>query len=448
MSKVSKGPRERLPLLWDTTQLKLPTWEGQMEGTYQTSGDVVLRNRVVDLKLAQAAPLPGVRWVEDGKVTVLDMTVPMPSLFVSAAWESEARGATVATFESGRESFRAFFRHGDATLFDFDFAGTVEAMLFERYRTERRALLTHLPVPYYSLVPRALRRPIKRLAGLLRGGPRRGSFPTWPGTTSLLALMSLSPACVDAEPWPDDSDFALVLTHDVESSDGIRLAEEAAKVEADHGVKSTWFIVGRLASEARRLADRLKADGHEIGLHGVEHDMVFPFLSRADMEKRLDGCQSFIDDYEIKGFRSPALLRSDLMYEVVGERFAYDSSVVDSGRLAPHARPTGCCSIFPFRRGQNVVIPITIPFDASLLFLGYSHEHMPVLWDAKVDFICDEGGVAVMDTHPEPHFSGSKRGLAAYESFLRAMGERSQLWNATAGELADFVTHRGEGTRS
>ena len=443
---VSRGSGERLPLLWDTTQLRLPTWEGQTEGTYQTCGDVVLRNQVVGLKPVEAPPT--VHWVEDGETTVLDLKASMPKLFVSAAWQSEARGITVATFESGRESFRAFFQHGKATLLDFDFAGTVEAMLFERYRTERRSLLTHLPVPYYSFVPRALRRPIKRFTGLLRGGLRRESFPAWPATASLSGLMSLSPACANAEPWPDGNDWALVLTHDVESSEGVRLAEEAAKVEADYGVKSTWFIVGRLACEARRLADRLKAEGHEIGLHGVEHDMVFPFLSRADMEQRLDTCQAFIDDYEIKGFRSPALLRSDLMYEVVGERFSYDSSVVDTGRLAPHARPTGCCSVFPFRRGQNVVLPITIPFDSSLLFLGYSYEHLPPAWDVKVDFIRSDGGVAVMDTHPEPHFSGNRQGLAAYESFLRSMAERRNVWRATADELVDFVTKRGEAPRS
>ena len=136
------------------------------------------------------------------------------------------------------------------------------------------------------------------------------------------------------------------------------------------------------------------------------------------------------------------------MYEVIAERFAYDSSVVDTGRLAPHARPTGCGTIFAFRRGQIVVVPITIPFDASLLFLGYGWDAMTALWEEKVEFIQNEGGVAVMDTHPEPHFSGNPAGLEAYASFLKAMRRHRDRWCVTMGKLVDFVTQFAEGSSS
>jgi len=434
---VSKGSGERLPLFWDTTGLALPQWEGQTEGIYQTTGRTLMQNKVVTLKPGAGGPQPAIPGTSGGG---MDTTRAL----ISEAWESDVRGITLFELVYGG-SFPAVVRHGEAFVLNFDVVGTIEASLFERYRTERRAWLTYLPVPYHAIVPRRLRAPIKRLSGLLRGGMCAGAYPRWPMENWLMFLMALFPWSTPDRPWPGRREFALVLSHDVESAEGVKLAEEVAKVEADFGVKSTWFITGRFAGQARSLADRLKADGHEIGLHGVEHDMVLPFLSRADMEKRLDSCQSFIDDYDIKGFRSPALLRSDLMYDVIGERFAYDSSVVDTGRLAPHACPTGCGTIFPFRRGRIPVVPITIPFDASLLFLGCKWHEMWGVWLEKVDFIQSEGGVAVMDTHPEPHFSGNPEGLDAYVAFLKAMRSRRDRWCATMGELVDFVTQPDKG---
>ena len=417
-----RTPAWQFPILWDPQDFTLQPWEGQTEGVYQRPGDLVLENQIVDLEFTRA--------------------------FVTQAWEPDARGLPLAHFEYAGRSHRAVTRHADATVLHFDFAKTIEGALFERYRRERRPLGTYFPLPYHCLVPRCVRRPIKRVGSSLRGGSRPGSFPEWPITASLLELMRLLPQNRKSESWPDHRAFAFVLTHDVESRAGVKLAEELAKVEADHEVRSTWFIAGRLAGEARKLADRLKGEGHEIGLHGVEHDMVFPFLSQAGMEKRLESCRHFIDDYGIRGFRSPALLKSDLMYEVLGEWFAYDSSAVDTGRLSPHARPTGCCSIFPFRRGKLVVVPITLPLDSSLLFLGYGLGDMPGLWHAKAAFIRAFGGAAVLATHPEPHFSGNKQGLEAYASFLESAEQLSRRWTATMGELVDCLEQLGQATHT
>lgn len=429
---MSDAQAHPLPLLWDPPQLALPQWDGQAKGVYQTTGNPLVCNEVVALR----PPDPSNAKAASSRV------------FVSEAWDPHVEGVGLAHFEYGGHVWPAAVRQEQAVLLNFDFAGSIEATLYERYRRERRPLATYLPLPYHRVLPRPVRRPIRRLEALVRGGPRPGGFPEWPVTMSLLHLMRLVPRGGPQENWPGSRRFALVLTHDVESSAGIRLADELAKVEADHGVRSTWFIAGRLAAEARNLADRLKAEGHEIGLHGVEHDMVFPFRSRSDMEKRLESCRHFIDDYGIRGFRSPALLKSDLMYEVLGEWFAYDSSAVDTGRLSPHTRPTGCCSVFPFRRGKLIVVPITLPLDSSLLFLGYGLGDMPGLWNAKATFIRAARAPAVLATHPEPHFSGSSAGLAAYAAFLESTSQLGPRWDATLAELVDFLSHPEQATQT
>ena len=422
----------RLPLLWDVGQFAVPTWDGETTGVYQTVGQTVLQNGEVGLTVE----------TESGP------TAALGRLIVANAWESDVQGAAVAWFERGTERTPAIVEHDGAALLNFDFAKTVELMLFERHRVERRPFRTYLPVPYHRVVPRFVRRPLKRISCLLHGGVKPDRFPAWPWETGLLCLVSLCLPEPAPQHWPEGKEFALTLTHDVESAKGLRLAEDVAKAEADHGVRSTWFIVGRLASQARRLADRLKSDGHEIGLHGTHHDMAFPFLSRVEMEKRLDDCRAFVEDYGILGFRSPALLRTDLMYDVLGERFAYDSSAVDSGRVSPHPKPTGCGCIFPFRRGRLVVAPITLPLDSSLLFMGFEHDMMLNLWEDKVQFVADSGAAAVLATHPEPHFSGNDDGLRTYQRFLEAMADRRERWTATLGEVVDHVTAQSQGAAS
>ncbi len=417
--------RGRLPLLWSPDDFRAPRWQGRSEGVFQTTGDVAAEQADVELLCATHA---------------CGDSGGCGRVFIPRLWESEESGPTLAWVRLGGRKLRAVFQQGDAVLCCFDPAETVEAMLFERYRgAERRPLAARSPIPYQWFVPRPLRTPIKRAAGLFRG-LQADRFPTWPRESGLLTLASLCLPKPTRAGWPDGRRFALCVSHDVESAAGVRLAEEAARVDAAYGVKSTWFVVGRLASRARRLADRLKADGCEIGLHGTHHDMAFPFLTRGEMEKRLDACRSFVDDYDARGFRSPALLRTDLMYELIGERFAYDSSVVDSGRLSPHARPTGCASVFPFLRGGLPVVPITLPMDSALLFLGYDDERMLKLWEDKLNFIASWGGAAVFVSHTEPHFFGSKAGLAAYERFLKMVAAREDAWLATLGELADHVT--------
>ncbi len=411
-----------LPLLWDVERLRLPVWNGEKKGVFQTVGGTVAQDFEAKLALH----------------VVLDTDIPIGKVFVPEVWESDIPGPTAAWFQRGSVSIRAAFHHEDALLLNFDLVKTVEAMLFERYRREKRPLATRLPIPYQWFVPRCLRTPIKQIATLFFGG-KLDRFPMWPWEIGLLTLMELCLPRLSTDKWPKHRRLALALSHDVESLEGVKLAEDVARLEADYDVKSTWFIVGKFASAAAKLCNRVKAMGHEIGLHGTHHDMAFPFLTRSEMEKRLDGCQSFMDDYGVRGFRSPALLRTDLMYEVLGERFAYDSSVVDSGRLSPHARPTGCASIFPFRRGRLVVAPITLPMDASLIFIGLDHEQMLALWADKLGFIAEYGAAAVFTSHTEPHFFGNKEGLATYERFLKSVTKRKSIWLATLGQMVDHA---------
>ena len=79
---------------------------------------------------------------------------------------------------------------------------------------------------------------------------------------------------------------ALILTHDVETGDGLRRALELADLEQERGFRSSFNVVaGDYPIDdgiLRELTDR----GFEIGLHGLHHDRSL-FSSRAEFERQL-----------------------------------------------------------------------------------------------------------------------------------------------------------------
>lgn len=413
------SPGQQLVRLWDAEAFALTQWDGQATGVYQTAGEPLVRDRVVQAQ-----------WEHDPA---------WRTTFVASAWRPPVDGRATLTFSWSGQSLPGVIERDGLTLVNLDLRQTMEGILFERYRRERRPWVSRCPLPYHRLIPRALRRPIKQAMSWLNAGHRPEQFPQWPVDGSLLNLAQIARPGLARGTWPDGRPFALALTHDVESPEGLAAAEHMATVEEDHGLRSTWFIVGRLAAQARGLADRLKAAGHEIALHGVEHDLALPFLAPGQIDQRLDSCKGFMGDYGIRGFRSPALLHTDALYAALEGRFAYDSSAVDTGRQSPHPGPTGCGSLFPFRRGGLVVVPITLALDSALLFMGSDWPDVVEQWKAKAEVVRGERAAVVLDTHPEPHFSGSKDGLAAYAEFVEHAAAWPDAWAVTLSALLEGV---------
>ena len=44
-------------------------------------------------------------------------------------------------------------------------------------------------------------------------------------------------------PWPDAADFAFVLTHDVETEEGLKRIPVVAAIEEELGFRSSWNLV-------------------------------------------------------------------------------------------------------------------------------------------------------------------------------------------------------------
>ena len=72
----------------------------------------------------------------------------------------------------------------------------------------------------------------------------------------------------------------------------------------------------------------------------MHHDNKIAFLDREDIAARLDGARDRIEGLGARGFRSPSLLRSAALYDVLEDRFEYDGATANSARWRSFPAPS------------------------------------------------------------------------------------------------------------
>ena len=98
--------------------------------------------------------------------------------------------------------------------------------------------------------------------------------------------------------------------------------------------RGTFFILGEIASEYPELVKLIAAKGHEIGVHGYNHDQVFK-LNRETFKKDVHRARDIIEaltGLKVYGYRAPAFSifkRTSWALEIIAELgFEYDSSIM------------------------------------------------------------------------------------------------------------------------
>ena len=293
-----------------------------------------------------------------------------------------------------------------------------------------RAAFTDQP-PASSRLPFSYQRvpgPIRALAGSMIGRWNRGrskqwaAFPSWPLDLSADLLFDLSCPTTPRPVQP----APVILTHDIDSSEGLNnLVEQFLPVEEAAGARSTSFIVPCGWTVDRKRTAEIMSRGHEIGVHGYDHSNLTPFAADADRRQRLDAALPFAKEHGSVGYRAPSLLRTQALLRDLGARYAYDSSIPTSGGLFPVPN-NGCASARPWAAVDRSILelPLSMPRDGSLRFLGYSPDEIASLWIECADAIARSRGVVVLLTHCERRFSGNPPMLAAYRRFVEYVAGR------------------------
>lgn len=236
------------------------------------------------------------------------------------------------------------------------------------------------------------------------------------------------------QPWPDGTRWALVLTHDVETSDGLRLVPQLSELEEELGFRSCWNIIPYKYPVDRGLIRDLRQRGFEIGVHGYNHDGRL-FSSEHVFKKRSTAINRSLAEWNAVGFRAPMVHRNlDWIDKYLD--IQYDASCFD---IDPYqAMPGGVGSLWPFMFGQFVELPYTLPQDHTL-FVAL-HETTDRIWREKTDFIRQHQGMGLLVTHPDYLHTPRLRDI--YRGYLEHTLSLDDFWHVLPRDIARWWRKR------
>ena len=245
--------------------------------------------------------------------------------------------------------------------------------------------------------------------------------------------------------WPEGKRFALVLTHDVETAKGHDNCAMLADLEESLGFRSSFNFVAKDYPISPELKRGLVKRGFEVGVHGLHHTGELYSCERKFLEQSAE-INRYLREWDAVGFRTPCMYHNlDWLHSLEIE---YDASMFDTDPFEP--QPDGARTIFPFwaqngSEGKGFVeLPYTLPQDFTLFVL--MREKGIHIWKRKLDWIANNGGMALLITHPDYVCSkGRNCGMAEYsielyEELLHFVKDNfeNQFWNPLPKEMARF----------
>ncbi len=245
--------------------------------------------------------------------------------------------------------------------------------------------------------------------------------------------------------WHQGKKFAVILTHDVESAEGMHKCLRLAALEKELGFRSLFNFVPEKYVTPNSLRQELTKQGFEIGVHGLNHDGKL-FSSYKIFSERTPKINYYLKQWNAVGFRAPAMHhRLDWIWQL---DIKYDLSTFDTDPFEPQSDGVG--TIFPFLIETNdpnrkiVEMPYTLVQDFTLFILMKKGIE---IWTKKLDWIAKNGGMALLNTHPdymsfdETRTKSDKYPVQLYIDFLNYITSnyKNQYWNVLPKELANFV---------
>jgi hypothetical protein len=292
---------------------------------------------------------------------------------------------------------------------------------------------------YYKLkplLPRRLQISLRRALAARRRAAHRDDWPIHPAA-------GRAPA--DWMGWPEAKKFALVLTHDVETAVGRDKCLALMALEERLGFRSAFNFVPEDYPQDEALRARLGESGFEVGVHGLRHDGKLFESHKAFVESALR-INGYLKDWEAVGFRAPSMQHN--LEWLADLDIEYDASTYDTDPFEPD--PDNMETIFPFwytpavKAGGYVELPYTLPQDHCLFII--LREKGPEIWKKKLDWIVQNGGMALLNTHPD-YMNFGDRSLSLeeypidhYLDFLEYAKQRygDLYWHVLPRDLSRF----------
>ncbi|MCU0269496.1 MAG: hypothetical protein MUF83_12745 [Acidimicrobiales bacterium] len=289
---------------------------------------------------------------------------------------------------------------------------------------------------YYRVRPVLPRRTQIAFRRRLARRQARTAFPRWPCETALHDLYDLLFTLVTEVagqpvptlgPWPAGHTWALTLTHDVETAEGIPGIEVLRGIERRHGLVSSWHFVPRRYDLPAAVRESLVREGCEIGVHGLYHDGL-DVESEATLAARLPAIHAAAEAWGATGFRAPSMQRSWAAMATLG--FDHDLSFPDTDPFQPCRG--GCCSWWPLLNGPVVELPLTLAQDHTLFEI--LRQSGPRTWLDKTDLLRARRGLAQLLVHPDYLAVPGVRD--AYAAYLDTYAGDPDVWHALPSQVS------------
>jgi hypothetical protein len=247
--------------------------------------------------------------------------------------------------------------------------------------------------------------------------------------------------------WPEEKQFALVLSHDVDTRKGYDKVLRLADLEEQLGFRSQFnFVPERYRKVEVRLLNELKSRGFGIGVHGLKHDGKL-FSSKEIFDERAPLINGYLKEWGTKGFTTPSMIRNHAwMHELDMD---YCISTFDTDPFEPQS--DGARTIFPYwvknescNRGF-IELPYTLVQDFTL-FVILGDKNIDI-WKHKLGWITLQGGMALLNSHPDyMNFDGDECGreeypIQFYKQFLICCKTQygGRYWPALPSQVSYFM---------
>jgi len=252
--------------------------------------------------------------------------------------------------------------------------------------------------------------------------------------------------------WPDNKQFALVLTHDVEGIKGQQKCIKLAELEKEFNFRSTFNFVPRRYFVSPEIRKYLTDNGFEVGVHGLYHDGKL-YASKRIFKQRAKDINKYLNEWGVVGFRAPSMhhnLEWNCMLNI-----EYDASTFDTDPFEPQS--DGIDTIFPVKvencsdednsgnkNAHYIEIPYTLPQDFALFVI--LREKNIDTWKKKLDWIVEKGGMVLLNTHPDYMNFGNEPckideyPCHYYKEFLEYIQTKyaDKYWHALPRDMAKF----------
>jgi hypothetical protein len=337
---------------------------------------------------------------------------------------------------------------GSSVILPFSPSEVIDNLRLERYvDREPKAFDNYLSSAYYlvrPLMPVWLRRHFQRLR--LRGS-RGIAFPQWPVDYTVERILNKLLAVAlrvhggESIPfiwfWPYGFPSCAIITHDVETSEGLEFCPALMEIDDSFGIKSSFQLVPEERySVSERLLNLIRHQGFEVNVHDLNHDGRL-YRDRDEFLRRAQKINQYAHDFGAQGFRSGAMYRNLNWYDAF--KFNYDMSVPNAGHL--EAQPGGSCTVRPYFINGLVELPLTTTQDYSLFHIlgDYSID----VWKQQIHTLLENHGLISFIVHPD--YIIDKKAQNTYKSLLAYLAQlqvEGKLWIARPGDVASWWRER------